>query len=250
MALQPLLQNSTSTPAALTARTSSCQKPASGERTSHQLRSSPGCSLSGSQPPNVISLSSPSSSEEARNTANVLSAREGPPQAPPDAAVSRKLNSGVCERAGSPRPRIPSKSKSANGSSVMSLATTSLSCVQPLVPPGGGSAPEPAPTRPPVAPAPSVRVRLPPRHTRSSMKTPVTSPVPNARVIWSRAWPGPTTVPSTSMSFAAGDALRLYRRCFLHVGARHSMDGITRCPEPVSNTTWNACAGSPMDTGP
>mmetsp|Transcript_42494 Transcript_42494/g.74546 ORF Transcript_42494/g.74546 Transcript_42494/m.74546 type:complete len:204 (-) Transcript_42494:645-1256(-) len=39
-----------------------------------------------------------------------------------------------------------------------------------------------------------------PRQTRSCMKTPVTSPVPNDTVIWSLICPGLTSDPSTSMS--------------------------------------------------
>mmetsp|Transcript_97558 Transcript_97558/g.276484 ORF Transcript_97558/g.276484 Transcript_97558/m.276484 type:complete len:320 (+) Transcript_97558:282-1241(+) len=259
----PGSQYASSTPPALMAKTSSCQYPSWLSRTLHQAMFSPGLILSGSQPPKVISLSS--FSEMARKTANVRS-MPGLPQAPFLAAASMKLNSGVWDRLLSPRPITPSKVKLPKGSSLMSVADTNLMLRQPSLtsaPAWLSTSAPPAGALASLASFASFRGSLcrvctlvcrrelvataagVPRHMSSCMKMPVTSPVPNETVIWSRDCAGFTSEPSTSMSTAVTELRRLYRRWFLHVSERQRVDGSMRWPLPVSKTTSKYCGTGP-----
>merc|ERR1719204_641936 len=69
---------------------------------------------------------------------------------------------------------------------------------------------------------------------------------------WSRtrAFAG-TAWPSWLMSTAVLEAVRLYRRCPMHVSVVHREEGRNKWPEPVSNTTVKCCcAGRPRNTLP
>mmetsp|Transcript_108016 Transcript_108016/g.315833 ORF Transcript_108016/g.315833 Transcript_108016/m.315833 type:complete len:220 (+) Transcript_108016:522-1181(+) len=214
---------------------SSCQWPSFESRAVHQESSAPSCMRSRRKPPKVISLSS--LSDTARKTAKSFLAQSSPPfQDPAAAEDSTKLNSGVWERLERPRPKTPSNAKLAKGSSVMSMAETSLRFTQPRCRSGraAGAGPPPWALALGVAGPSSLRLAFAPRTLCTSLwsseeattgcarsagaggprqrwsrtKMPVTSPVPKETVIWSRACQGLTTVPSTSMSSARSDARR------------------------------------------
>mmetsp|Transcript_6376 Transcript_6376/g.11654 ORF Transcript_6376/g.11654 Transcript_6376/m.11654 type:complete len:267 (+) Transcript_6376:482-1282(+) len=197
-ALQPSSQKgsrSSSTQMALICRS---QWPSSGSSTALQLTSS--CKCSSAQPPMVIWLVS--SLWVARKMPKVL--LKSLPRSPvsPD-ATSKKLKREVCDRLSSPSPSTPSKTKSLKGSADMSVAAMNLMLTQ-FSPPWPATG-----TLVLLLSAPGPRC---PKHSSSSMNTPVTSPVPKDTVIWSRASPGLTVRPSQSMSRADVEEPRLYLR--------------------------------------
>mmetsp|Transcript_153449 Transcript_153449/g.270806 ORF Transcript_153449/g.270806 Transcript_153449/m.270806 type:complete len:205 (+) Transcript_153449:233-847(+) len=189
--LQPLSQSETTSSSTRTRLILIVQCPCSGSTTEFHERSS--IKLSSSQPPNVISLSSVRCS--ARNTAKVCGVS---PQVFLEFATTlRKLNSGACESPSSPSPRTPSNWKALNGSSDICVAAISLSFTQPSAS-SSPSAAEALDRRASelLACCPKAGSWAPPMQTTSSINTPVTSPVPNDTVIWSRGCPGKTWVPS------------------------------------------------------
>mmetsp|Transcript_26242 Transcript_26242/g.59380 ORF Transcript_26242/g.59380 Transcript_26242/m.59380 type:complete len:245 (-) Transcript_26242:21-755(-) len=132
-----------------------------------------------------------------------------------------KENSGPCAICPSASPRTPSKLNEVNGASDSS--------VEPMNLPG---------------------VHKDPTQSLSSNKIPVTSPVPNVIVIWSRSPSGFTWDPSASMSTAVVEVFRSYRRCIMQAALWHSVEGTTKLPLPVSNTTVNSCGGVPTASFP
>mmetsp|Transcript_109974 Transcript_109974/g.350205 ORF Transcript_109974/g.350205 Transcript_109974/m.350205 type:complete len:275 (-) Transcript_109974:320-1144(-) len=246
----PSLQMSSSTPLMRTAKMLTCQWPCSGITTGAQDSGS--SSLRSSTPPKATSESSPSS-PSVRKMPNCEAGRPFP------RSISKKLNSLFSARPSRPRPRMPSKRKVLKGAVDISTARMTLISTHISVPPLLSAAPSATTTAPAsIAEAASsvlggsVLAPTMPKQTMSFVNSPVISPVPKPMVTWSQCSPSGTNEPSELMAteVSEADMLNLRRPSTMQASVAHSAAGSTKCPEPVSKTTRNSCAGVPRVSTP
>mmetsp|Transcript_29157 Transcript_29157/g.83692 ORF Transcript_29157/g.83692 Transcript_29157/m.83692 type:complete len:320 (-) Transcript_29157:386-1345(-) len=275
----PSLQMSSVCPPTRMARICTCQWPCSGIITGAQCNGSNILRLS--MPPKAISLSSPSS-PSVRKTPKKPAGRPRPK------SMSNAEKLLFKARDPNPRPRMPSNLNVLKGWLDISTASTTListqsSCssssfaarsstaamaeptaeaMEPTMSPSTWEtelAPRmlPPTTWPASAMAPSLEVWRRslagcPKQTRSRVNSPMISPVPKPIVTWSQASPSGTTEPSVLTGTAVLDALmsNLRRPSTRQASLLHSAAGSTTCPEPVSKTTRNSCAGVPTCNTP